>query len=1018
MMVESEIERMRERETQDERTGALAPGEAARLESLRRYGVLDTPVEEVFDDLTRLAGLVCGTPVALLSLIDGDRVWFKSRVGMDVCEISREHSFCDRAIGGGELLEVEDAREDERFCGSPLVVGEPGIVFYAGVPLTTDDGYRVGTLCVVDWEAKRLTGEQRDGLERLGRQAMSQLELRIQRVRLEAAAVALRESHERTEQVMASALDAVVGMDSEGLVTSWNPQAEVIFGWGVEEVVGRRLEEVLIPERDREAHTRGLRHAVATGEGSVFGRRMEMGALRRDGREIPVELTVTKVAVGGEMFFNAFIRDISQMRASDERLQRAGGLLTAVGRLQSEFISTAQSVETFEGLLQLLLEFTGSEYGFVAEVRRDEEGRPYLKTHAITNIAWNDEMREFYEKHRQAGLEFRNLKTLFGAALLAEETVIANDPANDPRSGGLPPGHPPMHSFLGVPIKQGGEMIAFVGVSNRPGGYDMALVEEIEPLLSTYATIIRGFKLGKQRLLDQRRIEGLNVDLEARAHELAEALQEKGRLEHERLEALREHSAILERKVAERTAELEESRKQFEEMFEFAPDPLVMADCGGLILLVNRQAEMLFGWGREELRGQLVDVLLPEVRQKGYLVAAREKPGVAGSREGGPGRRKDGTEFPLEISLGTVRSREDEMMVISIRDVSERVRMEERVKLQAEALASTNDMIWVTGREGLIRYCNEALLETFGYTQEELKGRCLGVLQLPHQEEELMGEMLRRARDGGTGWQGEVINLKKDGTEFPVFMSISEVRGLDGQASGMIGVLRDISERRELEREMAHIISHEQERLSQELHDHLGAYWAGIAFRFKVLAQMLERRSAEEAGYAQQLVLEVNAGVQQVRNFARMLAPVELATGGLAAGLAQLGREMETVFNIVCRVEVAEVEPVPTLDMSLVMYRIAQEAARNAVQHGRAKEVEIVVTSDAYNLKLQVVNEGRSWDPERVTGAGLGLRIMRHRAESVGGTFVIHATAEGRTEAVCRIPHGPKEKVPRPMISE
>ena len=249
-------------------------------------------------------------------------------------------------------------------------------------------------------------------------------------------------------------------------------------------------------------------------------------------------------------------------------------------------------------------------------------------------------------------------------------------------------------------------------------------------------------------------------------------------------------------------------------------------------------------------------------------------------------------------------------------------------------------------------------------------------------------------------------------------MSMSEVRGLDGQASGLIGVLRDISERRELEREMAHIISHEQERLSQELHDHLGAYWAGIAFRFKVLAQMLERRSAEEAGYAQQLVLEVNAGVQQVRNFARMLAPVELASGGLAAGLAQLGREMETVFNIVCRVEVAEGVPVPTMDRSLAMYRIAQEAARNAVQHGRAKEVLIELTSDAYSVKLRVVNEGRSWDPEQVTGAGLGLRIMRHRAASVGGTFVIHATAEGHTEAVCRIPHGPKEKGPRTMISE
>ncbi len=1009
--------RKSERET-GEGTGAEVPGEEARLEALRRYGVLDTPAEEVFDDLTRLASLVCGVPVALLSLIDGERIWFKSRVGVDVCEVAREGSFCGRAIRFAGILEVPDAREDERFRDNPMVTGAPGVRFYAGVPLTTPEGHRLGTLCVLDWVARRLTEDQRDGLVRLGRQVMSQLELRVQRVRLEDAAVAVRESHERTEQVIASALDAVVGMDSEGMVTSWNPRAEQIFGWGVEEVVGRRLAEVLIPERDRAAHTRGLRHAVATGDGAVFGRRMEMGALRRDGKEIPVELTVTKATVEGKLFFSAFIRDIEQIKASEARLQRAGMLLSAVGRLQSEFISTAQSMETFEGLLQLLLEFTGSEYGFVAEVRRDEGGKPYLKTHAITNIAWNDEMRAFYEKHREAGLEFRNLKTLFGAALLAEETVIANDAGNDPRRGGLPPGHPPMHSFMGVPIKQGGEMIAMVGVSNRPGGYDMALVEEIEPLLATYATIIRGYKLGQQQLLDQRRIEGLNVALEARAHELAEALQEKGRLEHERLEALREHSASLERRVAERTAELEESRKQFEEMFEFAPDPLVMADRGGVILLVNRQAEQLFGWGREELRGQLVDMLLPEVRRKGYLVAARAKPGVAGSREGGPGRKKDGTEFPLEISLGMVRSREDEMIVLSIRDVSEKVRMEERVKLQAEALASTNDMIWVTGREGTIRYCNEALLETFGYAQEELRGKSYGVLQLPHQEEELMGEMLRRTRDGGTGWQGEVINLKKDGTEFPVFLSMSEVRGLDGQASGMIGVLRDISERRELEREMAHIISHEQERLSQELHDHLGAYWAGIAFRFKVLAQMLERRSAEEAGYAQRLVLEVNAGVDQVRNFARMLAPVELASGGLAAGLGQLGREMETVFNIVCRVEVAEGVPVPTLDRSLAMYRIAQEAARNAVQHGRAREVLIELTSDAYSVKLRVVNEGRSWDPELVKGAGLGLRIMRHRAASVGGTFVIHATAEGRTEAVCRIPHGPMEKGQRTMISE
>lgn len=856
--------------------------ERKRLAALERYGIFDTPPEPEFDDFTRLASLICQTPIALITLVDESRLCFKSRVGIDVCEIQRSLSICEHAIQGSGLLEIPDARLDERFCANPLVTGEPYVRFYAGAPLTTPDGYRIGTLCVIDQEPRQLTGEQRDGLLRLARQVMRQMESRRDHTKLIQSSEALRESNERTEQIIDSALDAVVTMDLEGLIISWNPQAEVIFGWSAGEVIGRKMSEVIIPPSYREAHERGHRHLMETGEVSVLNRRIELSALRRDGAEFPVELTIAKVMVGGKAQFSAFIRDLSELKESGSKLARASDLLRAVGRLQSSYIRRGKidAAETFEDLLQLLLNFTGSEYGFVAEVLRDEQGQPYLKTHAITNISWNEEMSAFYEKHKAKGLEFRNLKTLFGAALVTGETVISLSPATDPRRGGLPPGHPPMNSFLGVPIKQGGEMIAMVGVSNRPGGYDLALVEEIEPLLSTYASIIQGFQFAKQKEADQERILALNLDLEVRAGELAAALEEKSREKRERLKALQEHSATLERRVAERTAELEHSKQQFQDLFEFAPDALVMTDPEGIIQMANHQAERMFGWTSVELRGQSLEVLLPTRLLAGgrmehsRLLEAREKPRL-------PGRRKDGTEFPLELSLSPVQTEDGMLFAAAMRDVSERIR---------------------------------------------------------------------------------------------------------------------------LEQEVARISSHEQERIAHELHDHLGAYLAGIAFRFKSLAETLERRAIPEASTAQQLVGQVNDGIDLVRNFAHLLAPVDLEAGGLSAGLSQLGREMETAFRIQCRVEVATELPTLTSEQSMQLYRIAQEATRNAIQHGKARLVTISVSCETHGLNLTISNDGKPWSSTPERAGGMGLRIMHHRAANIGGTLTVPSDSAGCTSVICLLP--------------
>ena len=152
------------------KTAPPSADESARLEALKRYGILDTPSDSVLDGLTQIAADLCETPIALVSLIDPTRQWFKSRIGLPVEETPRDIAFCSHAIENPDaLMEVEDATQDKRFHDNPLVLGDPKIRFYAGSPLVTPDGFALGTLCVIDDKPRKLTKSQRNGLINLSK---------------------------------------------------------------------------------------------------------------------------------------------------------------------------------------------------------------------------------------------------------------------------------------------------------------------------------------------------------------------------------------------------------------------------------------------------------------------------------------------------------------------------------------------------------------------------------------------------------------------------------------------------------------------------------------------------------------------------------------------------------------------------------------------------------------------------------------------------------------------------------
>jgi PAS domain S-box-containing protein len=363
----------------------------------------------------------------------------------------------------------------------------------------------------------------------------------------------------------------------------------------------------------------------------------------------------------------------------------------------------------------------------------------------------------------------------------------------------------------------------------------------------------------------------------------------------------------------------------FRGLLEAAPDAIVIVNRRGVIELINSQTERMFGYSRDELLGQRMEILVPENLRDSHVGLRKDYMAAPFARRIGKdrtlsARRKDGTEFPAEIGISPLLTANDMLIISSIRDVTEQTRAEEVIrKLNSELEARVQE------RTAALRKANEKL----------------------HKE---------------------------------------------------------IAARHRLEKEILEISEREQQRIGRNLHDDLGQRLVGISYMSHLLAKALTAVASPEAGQAAKITGLLNNALALTRSLARGLHPVALKSGGLVAALGDLAERTSEIYRVNCRFAGPPGEPNLPDTAATHLYRIAQEAVTNAVNHGKATDIRIELVLQPERASLSVTDNGTGIPKLNPRRKGMGLRIMNYRADVINGSLVFAAPEGGGTVVTCCVP--------------
>lgn len=440
---------------------------------------------------------------------------------------------------------------------------------------------------------------------------------------------------------------------------------------------------------------------------------------------------------------------------------------------------------------------------------------------------------------------------------------------------------------------------------------------------------------------------------------------------------------------------------------------IIVTDLEGTVLYWNEGGERLFGYRSDEIIGEKASILYPKRRKNNF------NHDIENLNDGGNmtgqwlGRHKDGSWVWLDIKTRLLHNQKGEPIGIigSACDIEQQKKAESRLQ-ESEALANTILETTVQGvitinTRGIILSFNKAAEEMFGYKEEELMGQNIKVLMpSPHKEnhDRYLSNYLRTGEKKIIGTGREVIGRRKDGTTFPMDLSVSEVNWDNHKI--FTGLIKDLSEKRDLEREIIQISEEEKRRIGQDLHDGLGQMLTGIGLMSQNLAQKMEANGIP--GYSE--LKEITEMIKEADNYARTLShsltPVEVESGSLTISLELLCKRAQKLFDIDCEFDGNGDTEIDNQTAAIHLYRIAQEAISNAVKHGKANNIRVSLESREDKIRLVVEDDGIGFSKAAEKGSkdGLGVHTMRYRAHMSGGDLQIGESSEGNTQIECLIP--------------
>jgi PAS domain S-box-containing protein len=472
--------------------------------------------------------------------------------------------------------------------------------------------------------------------------------------------------------------------------------------------------------------------------------------------------------------------------------------------------------------------------------------------------------------------------------------------------------------------------------------------------------------------------------------------------------SLRKLTESLESIVRERTAELvaanrtlRESEEKYHQLFETVADGALVFDAETYqIVEVNNAALRLYGYTRGEfLKLGILTVTAErqETEASIQLTRARSVTRIPVRYH----RKKDGTIFPVEISASSFLLNGRPMVCGLIRDITERHQAEEAVHRREQELAaffaeSPLGLLWV-GPDGLVERINQAQLDIIGATRQGVMGCHVGEM---FSKRETAAGLLDRLARGETirHFRAQVRHLAGSTREVLIHANCL----WDGARQVYSRwFMWDVTRNVELEREILTVSEQEQRRFGQDLHDDLCQQLAGIEFLSQRLAGKLASQGSRNTEQAKEIAGMVQQAMEQTRDLARGLSPVRLEAEGLATALGELAARTRRVFRIDCRFACEIPALVPDSSAASHLYRIAQEAVRNALRHAQARRIEIDLRADGNGAVLAVKDNGVGISAAPGNSEGMGLQIMRYRAEAIGGVLTVRPGREGGTELLC-----------------